>query len=159
MKLTKVTNGEVMGSSLFDPGNDLTAVPYFVCWNDMDGDHTDDGVMVTFTFEIVEGTEPGVIPITLTYDSGSTFNSELENVEFTTVDGSVEISARTPGDSNGDGEIDLKDVVMIRRLVSGGWNVTIDESNADVNNDGFVDLKDVVVLRRYLSGGWNITLK
>lgn len=159
LKLTKVTNGAVMGSSLFDPGNDLTASPYSVCWNDMDSNHSGDGVMVTFTFEIAENAEIGVVPVTLTYDTGSTFNSDLENVSFATVSGSVEITDRTPGDTNGDNEIDLKDVVLIRRYLSGGWNVTINESNADVNQDGYVDLKDVVIIRRYLSGGWNVTLK
>ena len=159
LKLITVTNGTVMGNSLFDAGNDLTASPYSVCWNDMNSNHNGDGVMVTFTFEIAKNAEIGVVPIALTYDKGSTFNSDLENVSFGTVNGSVEIIDRTPGDANGDNEIDLKDVVLIRRLLSGGWDVKINESNADVNQDGYVDLKDVVIIRRYLSGGWNVTLK
>ena len=63
------------------------------------------------------------------------------------------------GDANNDGAIDLKDVVMIRRYVAGGWDVEIDTANADVNSDNAVDLKDVVMLRRYIAGGWDVELK
>lgn len=64
-----------------------------------------------------------------------------------------------PGDVNGDGSVNLKDVVMIRRYIAGGWGVTLDEDIADVNGDAAVNLKDVVLLRRYIAGGWNVVLK
>ena len=63
------------------------------------------------------------------------------------------------GDANNDGVIDLKDVVIIRRYVAGGWDVEIDTANADVNADDIVDLKDVVLTRRYIAGGWDVELK
>jgi hypothetical protein len=63
------------------------------------------------------------------------------------------------GDVNGDGNINLKDVVLMRRYIAGGWGVTLDEKVADVNGDNTVNLKDVVMLRRYIAGGWNVTLK
>lgn len=62
------------------------------------------------------------------------------------------------GDVNGDGEVNLKDVVLIRRYIAGGWNVSLDEIIADVNGDGTVNLKDVVLIRRYIAGGWNVEL-
>ena len=62
------------------------------------------------------------------------------------------------GDVNADGSIDLKDVTVLRRYLTGGWNVIINEANSDVNRDGSIDLKDVTILRRYLAGGWGITL-
>jgi len=46
----------------------------------------------------------------------------------------------------------------MRRALAGGWEQTINETNADVNNDGSFDLKDVTILRRYLAGGWNVEL-
>ena len=63
------------------------------------------------------------------------------------------------GDVNGDGSVNLKDVVMLRRYIAGGWGVDLDETLADVNGDGAVNLKDAVTLRRYIAGGWNVTLK
>ena len=64
-----------------------------------------------------------------------------------------------PGDVNGDGTRNLKDVTLLRRYLAGGWeNVTIDTVAADVNGDGSVNLKDVTILRRSIAGGWDVTL-
>lgn len=62
------------------------------------------------------------------------------------------------GDVNEDGSVDLKDVTLMRRALTGGWEMTINETNADVNGDDSFDLKDVTILRRYLTGGWDVTL-
>lgn len=72
---------------------------------------------------------------------------------------SDEPNVRTPGDANEDGLVDLVDVILIRRYLAGGWNVTINLSNADVDGDGEVTLTDVILIRRYLAGGWNVQLK
>ena len=63
-----------------------------------------------------------------------------------------------PGDVNNDGSLDLKDIVIMRRALAGGWDLRIDGEAADVNKDGSFDLKDVVLLRRYIAGGWGIEL-
>ena len=63
-----------------------------------------------------------------------------------------------PGDVNQDGEVNLKDAVLLRRYIAGGWNATLDETIADVTKDGAVNLKDVVMLRRFIAGGWHIIL-
>lgn len=63
-----------------------------------------------------------------------------------------------PGDINTDGTVDLKDVVLLQRYLSGGWNVIVNETNADVNKDGSINVKDVVLMQRYLAGGWSVTL-
>ena len=57
----------------------------------------------------------------------------------------------TPGDVNGDGEVDNKDVVALFRYVSGG-NINVNEAALDINSDGDVNNKDVMVLFRRLSG-------
>ena len=62
------------------------------------------------------------------------------------------------GDANDDGLINLKDVIIIRRYIAGGWNIDINAENADVNNDDKIDLKDVILIRRYIAGGWDIEL-
>lgn len=63
------------------------------------------------------------------------------------------------GDANEDGKVDLKDVILIRRCIAGGWDVKLNEINADVNDDSVVDLKDVIFIRRYIAGGWDVELK
>ena len=57
-----------------------------------------------------------------------------------------------PGDVNGDGRLNNKDVVTLFRYVSNS-NTACDEFAADVNNDGRLNNKDVVNLFRYISGG------
>ena len=65
----------------------------------------------------------------------------------------------TPGDLNSDGMINTTDVVLLRRHIAGGYNVTINESAADVNTDGQLNTTDVVFIRRYVAGGYGVTLK
>ena len=54
------------------------------------------------------------------------------------------------GDCNGDSNIDLKDVLMLRKSIAGLGNLTVSEA-ADVNGDGNIDLKDVLMLRKYIA--------
>ena len=68
------------------------------------------------------------------------------------------VSARIAGDADADGEVNLKDVVLLRRWLAGGWDAEIDESAADVDGDNAVTLQDVVRITRYLAGGWDVTL-
>ena len=53
------------------------------------------------------------------------------------------------GDANSDGSVDMKDVIRVIRSVS-GWDVRIDESQADVNSDGYVNMKDIIQTIRTL---------
>ena len=64
--------------------------------------------------------------------------------------GSAIIAAALPGDINGDGESNNKDVVTLFRYVSGGSKAE-DESTYDFNGDGEVNNKDVVALFRAVS--------
>ncbi|MBR5371414.1 MAG: dockerin type I repeat-containing protein [Oscillospiraceae bacterium] len=78
-------------------------------------------------------------------------------VTTATVTTSASTTAAVPkkGDLNGDGKLDLKDVVLLRRAIAGGWNVTADPAAADLNGDSAVNLKDVILLRRTIAGGWD----
>ncbi len=61
-------------------------------------------------------------------------------------------SAVFPGDCNGDGTIDNKDVVTLFRYVS-GTDVSVVTENCDYNRDGEIDNKDVATLFRAVSSG------
>lgn len=62
-----------------------------------------------------------------------------------------------PGDADGNGAVNLRDVAALRRALA-GWEVTIVVTNCDVNVDGSVDLMDSALLLRWLAGGWNVEL-
>ncbi len=56
-------------------------------------------------------------------------------------------------DVNADGDLDMKDVLLLRRFIAGaarGDEVSL--SAADVNTDGDIDMKDVLMLRRVAAG-------
>ena len=54
------------------------------------------------------------------------------------------------GDANGDGSVDMKDVLLVRKSIA-GMTVTIDETAADVDKDGSVTMKDVLKIRKYIA--------
>lgn len=59
------------------------------------------------------------------------------------------------GDANGDGTVDMNDVEMVRQFFAGGWDVELNNTNADVNCDNIIDLKDAVLIRRYITDNSN----
>ena len=63
------------------------------------------------------------------------------------------------GDPNGDDEVDVKDVIALRRNIAGGYGVDVYDLAADVNKDGDVDVRDIVILRRFVAGGYGVVLK
>ena len=71
----------------------------------------------------------------------------------------VEIPAvgAVSGDLNGDGNINIKDAVLIMRHIAGGYGVDLGEG-ADLNHDGSANIKDAVLLMRYVAGGYGVTL-
>lgn len=61
------------------------------------------------------------------------------------------------GDADGDKVIDLKDVLALKKYISGKEASHFELGNADVNADGNVDLKDMLILKKYLAE-WDIHL-
>lgn len=100
-----------------------------------------------------------LLGITLGFGALSAGAFKSEPVKATETTGTVSsATVDTVGDINGDGEINAKDVTMLRRHLAGGWGVTVNEEDADINGDGEVNAKDVTMLRRYLAGGWGVEL-
>ena len=60
--------------------------------------------------------------------------------------------AYTPGDINGDGDVDNRDVTWLMRYVK-YQDVSVTALALDVNGDGEVDNKDVTWLMRYVKYG------
>ena len=55
------------------------------------------------------------------------------------------------GDANGDGAVNMKDVLLVRKYIA-GIEVELDMTASDVNVDGAVNMKDVLQLRKFLAG-------
>ena len=83
-------------------------------------------------------------------EQNMTITFELNSDEYYVIALTEETTESTPGDVNGDGEIDNKDVVTLFRFLS-GVKMTVALENCDFNKDGKVNNKDVTLLFRYLS--------
>lgn len=87
------------------------------------------------------------------------FNAHYPELELAWVDAltEAELSPTPPvtptvlvGDANRDGAVNLKDVLVMRKYLSGA-NVDIDLVAGDMNGDGAVNMKDVLALRKELA--------
>ena len=65
--------------------------------------------------------------------------------------------ARTPGDANEDGMVDIFDALAILQY-DVGWDVSINGTNADVNADSQVDIFDALLILQY-DVGWDVELR
>lgn len=156
--LTNVQSGEALSSLTFA---DL-AVPYLnpirLSWDGLTDDTTN-GVLVTLTFSIPDGTEVGDYPVTISYSSDDIYDENFNDVPIKVVNGKINIINVTYGDTNGDGRINGKDITLLRRYITGGFDLSsFDQEAADVNHDGKINGKDITLIRRYITGGFGVVL-
>ena len=85
-----------LDSALF--GKDKTALPYTLLWEDAlaESNHTEEGIIATLSFRILETADYGEATVSVAMDAGSTFNLNMENVSFQTVSGTVSIQENVP---------------------------------------------------------------
>ncbi len=61
------------------------------------------------------------------------------------------------GDINSDGEIDIQDVVLLKKYLASIKGININVKACDVNGDGEVNIQDAIILLKHLAG-MNVTL-
>ena len=64
---------------------------------------------------------------------------------------SIQVGAITYGDVSGDGNVDMKDVLTVRKYVAGMNPTPFDFVAADVDGDGAVTMKDVLKSRKFIA--------
>lgn len=158
LTLTSARNGDAFSALDFtNPG--VFTSPCGFNWDSENAMVTEDGTMLTMTFDISDDvTANETLGINISYRYGDIYNSDLESLDFDTVNGSIIIIDYTPGDVNDDGVVNGKDVTLLRRYNAGGYDVTIREAAANVNDDGVINGKDVTLIRRYNAGGYGVNL-
>ncbi len=156
LTLKNVEPGKVIeGKGTFDwKSKDNTVT---VMWYSAEADVTENGELAVFHFDLPENAKFGDYYLfTVSYDSEDILNENIEKVPSTSRNGKLVICDNDGylfGDTNNDGKITPKDVLLLRKYLGGA--VKADEINllsADIDFDGKITPKDVLMLRKYLGG-------
>ena len=90
-------------------GESFESIPYIMLWNNASmSDFTDDGILATLTFRVLENAKGGNAHITLSYDKENVFNAELDNVEIHINNGSVNVLSTEKEEAPAEGSSDSK---------------------------------------------------
>jgi len=123
-------------------------LPYltFVRGSNIDSDTN----MLALTFKILDTAVPGDAYISLLYDEGNISNIDEEDVNFKIVEGKITVMDYLPGDINGDGSVNTKDLTRLLKYIN-HEDVEYVEKALDVNADGDVNTKDLTRLLKYIN--------
>ena len=123
-------------------------LPYltFVRGSNIDSDTN----MLTLTFEVLGAAVDGDAYITLLYEAGNISNIDEEDINFEIVDGKITVTDYLPGDINGDGNVNTKDLTRLLKYIN-HEDVDCTEQALDVNGDGKVNTKDLTRLLKYIN--------
>ena len=102
----------------------------------------------TYAWEIPAYAQSGISSA-----NGAAFNFISADVNVINAGGYLS-SDSGKGDVNGDGAVNMKDLVLLQRYLN-QWAVNINLSACDINGDGSVNMKDYVALQRKLNG-WTV---
>ncbi|MBR3418007.1 MAG: hypothetical protein IKG82_04880, partial [Oscillospiraceae bacterium] len=161
-KLTLIgaEDGRLLGTASFLSGRDLTMIPYTLNWDDLASENnTGNGIVAALKFEVLA---EGSISVELKLNQRSTFNVDLQEVAFATVNGTVHaVPAEQPGtgflrgDIDLNGEVSIEDVQFALKVyterISGKTPQLTDEQlrNGDVNEDGILSVDDAQYILMY----------
>ncbi|MBR5815893.1 MAG: hypothetical protein IKY38_00555, partial [Anaerotignum sp.] len=158
LTLLEVTDTGLLNDYTSSPTLDTN--PYKLRWEDaLAENNMQTGTIAVLKFQIKENCEPGIVPVYLELSEDEIFNTALELVPASAVNGHIEVIEYIPGDANSDGKVNAMDSTLLRRYLAKWDNIQINTDAMDVNADGNVDTLDVTILRRYLAGWPNISLK
>jgi hypothetical protein len=110
------------------------------------------GPVAVITFQVASGATPGATsPLTLSNISAS--DREANAVAITAQNGTFTVLAVRRGDINQDGVINVQDLILLIRHLTGESPLSgAALQAADVNGDGQVNVQDVVRLIQHLTG-------
>ena len=138
---------------------DLSSGSKFV-WESRSEASTSDGVILSLRFRVSETMLTGdTLSVSASYVDGEIIDSYLNPIDVTIVPSRVSIYDYLPGDLNNDSVVNVKDVIWLRKFISGEDVPSLNTSAADVDGNGKNNITDLLLLRRFIVGGYGIKLK
>lgn len=150
--LENVQNGNVFEDSEFTFDTREDGSCKFI-W-ETGADNTNDGTLMNLTFTVKDTATKSKYML----DLGVEYSADENDEEwyFITVPGAItgeEQVKGTPGDVNGDEDVDFADAILIIRYDAGLTEFTDDQTKSgDVNGDGEVDFADAILVIKYDAG-------
>lgn len=108
---------------------------------------------------IIEGTEGAILNMILEADANVTdgeYTAKLKNINFTSTNGTsslfaeaefkLKVSSIIAGDANGDGTVNVTDIVETVKYILNNPSTSFNFAAADVNGDGQVNVTDIVCM-------------
>lgn len=80
------------------------------------------------------------------------YDGRLLGTTYTDKNGNYTFGTKSMADIDGNGEIDLTDVLLIQRAIAAGNTNKYTNGLMDVNNDGKIDDDDVKIVQEYIAG-------
>lgn len=118
-----------------------------ISW-DNTSNYTADGTLCTLPFKVSDSAAVGEYEIKVTVSE--CYDEDTDDVKLYGTTFTIKVIDFIHGDANGDGIVNGKDVIVLRRhLVDSSVEIS---AGADANGDGEINGKDVIILRRYLVG-------
>ena len=159
LALVDAESGDVFnGLSYQEPSRYVSAGTNFI-WYGTRLREIKDGTVLKLTFEVAENMEDAEeLAVNVTGNGLTDVDDNVISARF--ISGSVRIVNYIPGDTDGNDEIDPRDLIALAKYISDncttdpeGFNVTINTSAADVDDDGKLIPKDLVLIAKYISDG------
>ena len=144
LTLVSVENGQLLKD--MDQGINLA-------WS-ANEDCATDGLLCKLTFQIAENATEGAYTVKALFREA--YNNNDQAVTFQVEDGIVEVVDFVYGDANGDGVVNGRDVLLLRKYMA-NYNFDSETSSvevskgADANGDGVINGRDVLLLRKYMA--------
>ena len=155
---TKLTLIEVINGDIFDDTEVtegvLENVPYILSYaaNDIENNNYLSGTLATLVFKINEDAVVGdKYDIIISYNAGDICDVDFNDIDFALENGSVTVIDFIYGDVNGDGVVNKKDDLAMRKYLADS-NYEIKLKAADVFYDKNINKKDLLKLKQYLAG-------
>lgn len=157
LELVDSKSGDAFATmSMTKPGKYVSSCKFVWDAMDMSSDSIKDGDALVLSFKVSDTVDVGTeLGIRLSYTDGDVIDSNLNPVNLIIKNGKVIVVDNfVPGDVNGDTKVDITDVILVRRYLATGYDVSINTDAADVNADGKVNATDVILMRRFIAGGY-----